>query len=149
MPELLDDDNGENDEASSAISGHARQSNRRGNFFLEPAFLSDAEYPAGWIIYHPVLGVVARAAAERYELERRRIIGTPEEERKVVAVLPVAKRQNDKSDNGSSSLGYPNGTTTVYAEDVSRDTPATPAARQSQSSTVGAVPILRSIAASG
>jgi|UPI000581AB8F hypothetical protein len=34
---------------------------------LEPAFLNDSDYPPGWMVYHSLLGVVAKNEAEEYE----------------------------------------------------------------------------------
>lgn len=39
---------------------------------LEPAFLSDADYPPGWKVYHPILGVVAKSVADRYDRNLQR-----------------------------------------------------------------------------
>jgi hypothetical protein len=39
---------------------------------LEPAFLNESEYPADWMVYHPVLGVVPKVQAELYDQEQRK-----------------------------------------------------------------------------
>ena len=39
---------------------------------LEPAFLSDHEYPPGWMVYHPALGVVSKERADEYEQAQQR-----------------------------------------------------------------------------
>jgi hypothetical protein len=33
---------------------------------IEPAFLNEKDYPPGWLVYHPVLGVVAKEEADQY-----------------------------------------------------------------------------------
>jgi hypothetical protein len=33
---------------------------------LEPAFLKESDYPPGWMVYHPVLGVVSKEEADKY-----------------------------------------------------------------------------------
>jgi hypothetical protein len=33
---------------------------------LEPAFLNEQDYPPGWLVYHPVLGVVPKEQADQY-----------------------------------------------------------------------------------
>lgn len=33
---------------------------------IEPAFLKDEDYPPGWLVYHPVLGVVPKTEADQY-----------------------------------------------------------------------------------
>lgn len=47
---------------------------------IEPAFLKEEDYPPGWLVYHPVLGVVPKTEADRYreeeELRTRNGIGT-------------------------------------------------------------------------
>lgn len=37
---------------------------------LEPAFLDDGDYPANWMVYHPVLRVVTKVQAEQYDREQ-------------------------------------------------------------------------------
>ena len=37
---------------------------------LPPAFLSDEEYPTGWLVYHSILGVVTKAEADQYDQEQ-------------------------------------------------------------------------------
>jgi hypothetical protein len=37
---------------------------------LEPAFLDENDYPADWIVYHPVLRVVTKKEADKYDRER-------------------------------------------------------------------------------
>jgi hypothetical protein len=39
---------------------------------LEPAFLSDDEYPEHWLVYHPLLRVVPKVEADRYELQHEK-----------------------------------------------------------------------------
>eukprot|EP00536_Pseudo-nitzschia_multiseries_P001373 jgi/Psemu1/234533/estExt_Genewise1.C_180035 len=34
---------------------------------LPPAFSNRDDYPEGWLVYHPVLGVVSVKEAERYD----------------------------------------------------------------------------------
>jgi hypothetical protein len=34
---------------------------------LEPAFLNESDYPAGWLVYHPILRVVTKGEAEEYD----------------------------------------------------------------------------------
>eukprot|EP00521_Asterionellopsis_glacialis_P019140 CAMPEP_0195314834 /NCGR_PEP_ID=MMETSP0708-20121125/2639_1 /TAXON_ID=33640 /ORGANISM="Asterionellopsis glacialis, Strain CCMP134" /LENGTH=175 /DNA_ID=CAMNT_0040379919 /DNA_START=21 /DNA_END=548 /DNA_ORIENTATION=- len=40
---------------------------------IEPAFLKEEDYPPGWLVYHPVLGVVPKAEADRYRTEEELI----------------------------------------------------------------------------
>lgn len=39
---------------------------------LEPAFLHDKDYPPGWMVYHPVLGVVAKEKADEFDREKKK-----------------------------------------------------------------------------
>ena len=34
---------------------------------LEPAFVNESEYPPGWLVYHPALGVVLKETADSYK----------------------------------------------------------------------------------
>lgn len=34
---------------------------------IEPAFLDESDYPPGWLVYHPTLGVVPKAEADEYD----------------------------------------------------------------------------------
>jgi hypothetical protein len=34
---------------------------------IEPAFLNEEDYPPGWLVYHPVLGVVPKEEADQYD----------------------------------------------------------------------------------
>jgi hypothetical protein len=34
---------------------------------IEPAFLNEQDYPPGWLVYHPVLGVVPKEQADQYD----------------------------------------------------------------------------------
>jgi hypothetical protein len=34
---------------------------------IEPAFLNERDYPKGWLVYHPMLGVVSKEEADEYD----------------------------------------------------------------------------------
>lgn len=38
---------------------------------IEPAFLNECDYPKGWLVYHPVLGVVPKEDADQYDEHQR------------------------------------------------------------------------------
>lgn len=38
---------------------------------LEPAFLNDEDYPPGWLLYHPILGVVSKEVADAYDRQQK------------------------------------------------------------------------------
>ena len=40
---------------------------------IEPAFLNEKDYPPGWLVYHPVLGVVSKEHADKYDKEQQRL----------------------------------------------------------------------------
>ena len=43
---------------------------RRGNIgHIEPAFLNDEDYPPGWLVFDPVLGVVSKSEADSFKRE--------------------------------------------------------------------------------
>lgn len=70
MPELEIVETTVDDRKHSNVSkGRARKRNRDE---LEPAFLYEDDYPPGWLVYHPVLGVVEKTEADRYDEEKER-----------------------------------------------------------------------------
>jgi hypothetical protein len=50
------------------ISSPSHPVSRHGD--IEPAFLNDQDYPPGWLVYHPVLGVVPKEEADKYDAEK-------------------------------------------------------------------------------
>jgi hypothetical protein len=78
MPALIPDDGGLDDGADENGSKKDEKKKRKGTApfegrwnnpaFLEPAFASRDEYPPGWMVYHPALGVVLQTEAEEYDL---------------------------------------------------------------------------------
>lgn len=38
---------------------------------LPPAFLKDEDYPPGWLVYDPILGVVSKEEADKYHIEQK------------------------------------------------------------------------------
>ena len=64
MPELEETD------ANKLQADQASISSRNLNIKpLEPAFLRDEDYPPGWLVFHPVLGVVAKVEADKFKQE--------------------------------------------------------------------------------
>ncbi|CAJ1967166.1 unnamed protein product [Cylindrotheca closterium] len=47
---------------------------------LEPAFLNPQDYPPGWLVYHPKLGVVAKEEADAYDQQGEVMIKASETE---------------------------------------------------------------------
>ena len=58
---------------------------------LEPAFLKDSDYPEGWMVFHPLLGVVLKQEADKFD---QRLIGNKETTR------PLNLASDCKSSNG-------------------------------------------------
>ena len=105
---------------------------------IEPAFLRDSDYPAGWLVYHPVLGVVDKVAADKYNKEQERQ-GTPDvedEQEQSPSIDSSDRERSTKVEDGGVSAYCQNG---GYA-----DAQSPPPAQQASG-----VPVLRSIAASG
>ena len=127
------------DESDGSIEdGHKVQWNQNS---IEPAFLRESDYPAGWLVYHPVLGVVDKVAADKYNEEQRRQ-GTPEVEDEEEQSPPTGIGASDKNQSAEGEDG--NGSycqNGVYADSSSQS----PLPKQQDSG----VPVLRSIAASG
>jgi hypothetical protein len=44
---------------------------------IEPAFLNEQDYPPGWLVYHPVLGVVPKEQADQYDKSHNGLGGMP------------------------------------------------------------------------
>mmetsp|Transcript_4833 Transcript_4833/g.12304 ORF Transcript_4833/g.12304 Transcript_4833/m.12304 type:complete len:499 (+) Transcript_4833:120-1616(+) len=82
--EVVDDDddgdsNGDTDnnrdgstsEGGIASSSSSPENVGRTDFELEPTFLDEKKYPPGWLLYHPVLGVVSKEEADKYDSQTR------------------------------------------------------------------------------
>lgn len=39
---------------------------------IEPAFLDEQDYPPGWLVYHPLLGVVSKDEADSYDRNQQK-----------------------------------------------------------------------------
>ena len=137
----------EKERNESASSGRIQKWNQRE---LEPAFLKDSDYPVGWMVFHPILGVVLKEEADRYNDESKRK-GTPEveeEKESTESVLhPAAMQSQSASRNGEKTaeargvMEHP-----PYKDDnSSRDRSQSPIRGERESG----IPHLRSIAASG
>jgi hypothetical protein len=59
---------------------------------LEPAFLNEKDYPKGWMVYHPILGVVPKTVADRYDREKS-----------VCVDAESSKSQAKRNENGNKS----------------------------------------------
>ena len=84
---------------------------------LEPAFLDKDNYPEGWLVYHPVLGVVSVKEAERYDDQQLLLAVTQKEKQQhapktegprcttntgVVKIGLVAKTATTNNDNNNN-----------------------------------------------
>ena len=43
---------------------------------LDDAFLNENDYPIGWLVYHPILGVVEKSEADNYDSRSRAFINS-------------------------------------------------------------------------
>jgi len=69
--------------ATAAPRSRSSQSEVVGNKVepLEPAFLDKDKYPEGWLVYHPVLGVIAVKEAERYDEQQLQLLAVAQKEK--------------------------------------------------------------------
>jgi len=77
MPELEETDSykkqRQQNEAHMIVDGELQWTWDKENIApMEPAFLRDEDYPPGWLVFDPVLGVVSKTEADRYKLEQKR-----------------------------------------------------------------------------
>lgn len=54
---------------SSSSAKHDDSVDKENRLPLEPAFLNDVDYPPGWLVFDPVLGVISKAEADKYKRE--------------------------------------------------------------------------------
>jgi hypothetical protein len=70
MPELEEmDDNKRNNQTLNKVE--TLDLNKENTDPLEPAFLRDEDYPPGWLVFDPVLGVVSKTEADDYKLQQK------------------------------------------------------------------------------
>lgn len=58
--------------SSSSMTQHATICRQE----IEPAFLDDKDYPQGWLVYHPTLGVTSKEEAEMFDRKAIRLAST-------------------------------------------------------------------------
>ena len=66
---------------------HPPNCDSKDNAVLEPSFLREEDYPDGWLVYHPTLGVVLKEVADKHDREAANG-GTP-------ATPPVGEPDDD------------------------------------------------------
>lgn len=115
---------------------------------LQPTFLNEADYPAAWVVYHRVLGVVKKVEAEEYEEK----IGIFNQK------IEAENRNNDEEKKDESQgpedvKGELDDEKTVHCSNVSNSRDTTNDERDESSSSSdnpsSTYPILQSIAATG
>jgi hypothetical protein len=56
--------------SSPSMSSSSSPVPRPPNDGIEPAFLNENDYPPGWLVYHPALGVVPKEEADQYDKDQ-------------------------------------------------------------------------------
>lgn len=81
---------------------------------LEPAFLKESDYPSGWMVYHPVLGVVVKTEADKYDREQQREKKQQQQQKisSSSSSSPIIVEQRNHEKDTASTKG-PNETTTT------------------------------------
>ena len=79
---------------------------------LPPAFLKDEDYPPGWLVYDPVLGVVSKEEADKYhkgletkKKQKQQNFEKEEESLKQPATSPAPKEQQQQQQQEEQSFG--------------------------------------------
>lgn len=60
-----------NDSSLLQKNGHGKSTQALWEEEPEPAFLNESDYPPGWMVYHPILGVVLKTKADQYDRDRK------------------------------------------------------------------------------
>lgn len=101
MPELVDDD-GEDQTGEPGVEVPKSTHEPTGNDpswrtidTIEPAFLDESQYPKDWLVYHPVLRVVLKTEADRFDRGER--VGTLE-----ASVQEMEEKKEEPSDMNNS-----------------------------------------------
>ena len=69
---------------------------------LEPAFLNPEDYPPGWLVFHPELGVVSKEEADAYDQNNEKEMETNTESQK-----QQLDHENDRQGEEASKTGGP------------------------------------------
>jgi hypothetical protein len=123
IPDLESDDKtivwkNENPNTIKGKNGNHRHNPTTYHVELEPAFLWECDFPEGWMVYHPVLGVVTKVVADTYYSEGKNNYG----------ITNVSRLRHDngvrvgdseiKQDNNSEMIKHDNNITTDPTNDV-------------------------------
>lgn len=108
---------------------------------LEPAFLNPAAYPEGWMVYHPVLGVVSKTVADNYNASQQAGRGASDNNNSV--------SQQSKSVNTATTTSPAHGTTKSCPSKHNSNSDQDDNSGSQQTSNGSSIPMMRSIAASG
>lgn len=123
---------------------------------LEPTFLNEEDYPASWVVYHKMLGVVKKTEAEEYEHKVGQFDQSSNDEEEEDEDVDSDEEKKDESSELLTQSGDLDDEKTVHHSNVSRrETREVVSSEQVDSSSASsnnpssAFPILRSITASG
>ena len=128
---------------------------------LEPTFLREQDYPAAWVVYHRVLGVVKKTEADEYDKNNKQNdLSSPEPEDEITEAGDQFGELEEKKDERLTTKNELDDEKTVHHSNVSSrrraDDSSTNPEESSSSSTTdndnkqsADFPIMHSIAAGG
>jgi hypothetical protein len=73
---------------------------------LEPAFVNECDYPPGWLVYHPALGVVLKKKADLYQPDLIELM------KETTTIISESK--NDTSESSSNNNSMPTDTEGIH-----------------------------------
>lgn len=47
---------------------------------LEPTFLKDEDYPPGWLVYDPILGIISKEELDKHHQQQKQLEMEPQEQ---------------------------------------------------------------------
>lgn len=85
---------------------------------LAPAFLSEKDYPPGWMVYHPILGVESKTVADQHDRQQLRLRTQRIPDAKEKKLRPTSLLDEDYYDSDSSVDEVPEVKATATSADV-------------------------------
>ena len=69
---LLEEQHHHHQQQQEQVEGgaHSQEGNKENTRPLEPAFLRDEDYPPGWLVFDPHLGIISKVEADQYKHEQ-------------------------------------------------------------------------------
>ncbi|CAB9497284.1 expressed unknown protein [Seminavis robusta] len=93
MPELEETDINPLQQLDPLPAAAINNNNKENTDPLEPAFLNDEDYPPGWLVFDPVLGVVSKAEADNYKRKQQNAQKSPKQKPRQLRVSQQQQQQ--------------------------------------------------------